>query len=201
MFKRVLLVVLGIALLSLAGCGGEAPKADQPQAAATAGAPKAAQESVPIYEVTKDDITSHPGWTSRNISILGLKLGDKTREVEKGLGDVENTRTLPEEYLTLYQGGGLLVYTHKLTGKARKVDINQAFAKKVTDTKLQKLLTSGDLKLMREVLGMEEGEAIQNTDENATEYPYDSRGFRFVKIKVTGGTVNTLRFLEMKKTT
>jgi hypothetical protein len=199
MFKRVLLVLCGISLLSLTGCGGGEQtnkKADAPAAQS-----KPAEEKGPVYEVTKDEITSHPGWTSRNISVLGLKLGDKTREVEKNLGDVENTRTLPDEYLTLYQGGGLLVYTHKLTGKARKIDINQAFAKKVADAKIQKLLTSGDLKIMREVLGMEEGEAIQNTDDNSTEYPYDSRGFRFIKIKVPGGTVNALRFLEMRKTT
>jgi hypothetical protein len=48
---------------------------------------------------------------------------------------------------------------------------------------------------------MEEGEAIQNTDDNATEYPYDSRGFRFVKFKIGGKTVNAIRFIEVKKAT
>ena len=42
--------------------------------------------------------------------------------------------------------------------------------------------------MMREVLGMEEGPAIENADDNAMEYPYDSRGFRFVKFKVQGKT-------------
>ncbi|PYS32731.1 MAG: hypothetical protein DMG14_33685, partial [Acidobacteria bacterium] len=158
-------------------------------------------ENVPIYEVTKDDITSHPGWTSRNISVLGVKLGDKTRDVEKNLGAFENTRTLPDEYLTIYQGNGIFLYTHKLTGRALKIEINQAFAKKVADAKLQKLLTTGDLKTMRDVLGMEEGQAVKNTDDNATEYPYDSRGFRFVKFNVGGKTLNALRLVELKKTT
>jgi hypothetical protein len=202
MFKRVLLFVVLTALtLSLAGCGGAEEPKQAAQPAAAAPPPKPAEEQVPVYEITKDEITNHPGWTSRNISVLGVKLGDKTRDVEKSLGAVENTRTLPEDYLTIYQGQGLFVYTFKLTGKTRKIEVNQTFAKKVADPKLQKLLNSGDLKTMREVLGMEEGEAIQNTDDMSTEYPYDSRGIRFVKFKVGGKTLNAIRFIELKKTT
>jgi hypothetical protein len=204
MRNRVLVfALLGIAFFMLNGCGGaeNTKPADQAPAASAPPPPKPAEEKVPIYELTKDEITSHPSWTSRNISVLGVKLGDKTREVEKNLGSVENTRTLPEEYLTVYQGNGVFVYTYKLTGRARKIEVNQAFAKKIADTKLQKLLTTGDIKYMREVLGMEEGEPIQNTEDMSTEYPYDSRGFRFVKFNVGGKTLNAIRFIELKKTT
>ena len=203
MFNRVLLLAaLGMLVLSLAGCGGEEKKAESPPqpTVAPAPAPKP-EENVPVYDLTKDNIMSHEGWTSRNISVLGVKLGDKTREVEKNLGNVENTRTLPEDYLTIYQGGGIFMYTFKLTGKARKIEVNQALAKKVADPKLQKLLNSGDLKYMRELFGMEEGDAVQNADDNSTEYPYDSRGFRFVKFKIGGKTLNALRFVEIKKAT
>ena len=207
MFNRILLfAVLSIVILCLTGCSSaEDTKQATEQAAQPAAAPaapsKPAEEQVPVYELTKDEITSHPGWTSRTISVLGVKLGDKTRDVEKSLGAVENTRTSPEDYLTIYQGQGIFVYTFKLTGKARKIEVNQNFAKKVADPKLQKLLGTGDLKMMREVFGMEEGDAVQNTDDNSTEYPYDSRGFRFVKFKVGGKTVNAIRFIELKKTT
>ena len=210
MFNRVMLfAVFSMLILCLAGCGGgEEPKtqAGQP-AAAPAPAAKPAEESVPVYELTKDDITTHPNWTSRNISILGVKLGDKTREVEKNFGPVENTRTLqktekePGYYLTIYQSNGVFVYTNQLTGKAQKIEIYDTFTKKIADEKLKKLLTSGDLKTMREVLGMEEGSPIENSEDMATEYPYDSRGFRFVKFKVKGKTLNALRFVELKKTT
>src|SRR5215471_18205092 len=202
MFNRVtLLAIFGMLILCLAGCGGEEEKkAESAPQPAAAPAPKV-EENVPVYELTKEPITTHDGWTSRNISVLGVKLGDKTRDVEKNLGNVENTRTLPEDYLTVYQGNGVFIYTFKLTGKARKIEVNQAFAKKVADPKLQKLLNSGDLKYMRELFGMEEGEAIQNADDNSTEYPYDSRGFRFVKFKVGGKTLNALRFIEIKKAT
>ncbi len=203
MLKRVmLLAVSNILVISLAGCGGEEKKtesASQP-AAAPAPAPKA-EEKVPVYDLTKEELTNHEGWTSRNVSVLGVKLGDRTRDVEKNLGNVENTRTLPEDYLTVYQGNGVFVYTFKLNGRARKIEVNQAFAKKIVDPKLQKLLSTGDLKYMREIFGMEEGDPIQNTDDNATEYSYDSRGFRFVKFKVGGKTLNAIRFTELKKAT
>src|SRR4051794_2098778 len=110
MLNRIMaLATLGMLILCLAGCGGEEKKADatpQSAAPAPAAAPKP-EENVPVYELTKDVITSHEGWTSRNISVLGVKLGDKTREVEKKLGNVENTRTLPDDYLTIYQGNGV----------------------------------------------------------------------------------------------
>ncbi len=206
MFNRAMFALLSMVFLCLAGCGGgeEQKQAAQP-AAAPAPAPKA-EEKVPIYELTKDDITSHEGWTSRNISIMGAKLGDKTTAVEKDFGKVENTRTLPKTdtepgyYLTIYQDNGLFVYTVQLTGKLQKMEVYQTFAKRIADEKLKKLLTTGDEKTMRSVLGMEEGPAVQNTEDNSTEYPYDSRGFRFVRFKIKGQTVNALRFVDFKKT-
>jgi hypothetical protein len=209
MFNRVMLfVVFSMLILCLAGCGGGEEQKTEAKEPPTAAAPaaKSADENIPAYELTKDDITTHPGWTSRNISILGVKIGDKTREVEKNLGQQENTRTLPKTatdpayYLTLYQNNGVFVYTIQLTGKIQRIEIYDTFSKKITDEKLKKLLASGDLKTMREVLGMEEGNPIENTEDKATEYPYDSRGLRFVKYKVQGKTVNALRLMPPKKT-
>lgn len=201
MLKRVTLLALAsMLILVLAGCGGEEPQQKAPSAAEAKPASKPAEENVPLYELTKDDVTSHKDWTSRNITILGVKIGDKTREAEKKFGAVENTRTLADDYLTVYQGNGLFVYTFKLTGKARKIEVNEIFGKKIADAKLKKLLESGDLKYMRELFGQEEG-VSENPDDMSTEYSYDSRGFRFIKFKVGKKTVNAIRFAEMKKTT
>jgi len=206
MFNRVMLLVLLSMILCLAGCGGgeEEKQASQPAAAP---APKPAEEKVPVFELTKDEVTNHEGWTSRNISVFGAKIGDKTTQIEKAFGPVENTRTMaktetePGYYLTIYQGQGLFVYTVQLTGKLAKMEVNQALAKKIADEKLKKLLASGDLKTMHNVLGMEEGPAVQNEEDMSTEYPYDSRGFRFVRFKVKGTMLNAIRFFEPKKTT
>jgi hypothetical protein len=187
-------------ILCLAGCGAGEETKPETQAAAPPPPPKA-EENVEIFELTKDSITDKKDWTSRNISILGAKIGDRTRDIEKSFGKLDNTRTTPDEYLTIYQDSGLFVYTYKLTGRIRKFEVYETFAKQLEDAKLQKLLASGDLNYMRELFGMEEGEAITNEEEMSVEYPYDSRGFRFVRFKVQGKTLNAIRFSELKKTT
>jgi hypothetical protein len=202
MFKRTMLFALvSIIVLCLGGCGGAEPTQQASQPAEAPPPPKPKEEPpATIYELTKDDITSHADWTSRNISILGVKLGDRTRDVEKNLGAVNNTRTLPEDYLTVYQDNGLFIYTFKITGRARKMEATEVFAKRIADAKLKKLLTGGDLKYMRELFGMEEN-FRENPEDNATEYAYDSRGFSFVQFKVGNSTINALRFVDLKKTT
>lgn len=202
MFNRItLLALFSILILSLAGCGGGGEEAQKATEAAPPPPPKPAEEKIEIYELTKDDITSKPSWTSRNISILGAKIGDRTRDIETNFGKLDNTRTTPEEYLTIYQDNGLFVYTYKNTGKIRRFEVYETFSKKLADAKLQKLLASGDLKFMRETFGMEEGEPITNEEEMSTEYSYDSKGFRFVRFKVGGKVLNAIRFTELKKST
>src|SRR5262245_50187097 len=112
MFKRILpFAGMSVLVLSMAGCGGaeEPKKAEESKAAEPAPAAKPAEETGPVYEITKDQITSHTGWTSKNVSVLGVKIGDRTRDIEKSLGAVENSRTLPEDYLTIHQGNGVFV--------------------------------------------------------------------------------------------
>ena len=199
MSKRVtLLALVGMLILSLAGCGGEPAPQPEQKAAAPAPAPKKAEPPPPVYDITKESLTSHPDWTSRNVAVLGARIGDKTTSVQNNFGKLDNTRTLSDDYLTIYQGNGLFVYTHKLTGKLRKFEVYETFAKQIADEKLKKLVTAGDLKYMREILGPEE-KTEENADDQSTEYAYDARGFRFVKYKVSGHTLNALRFSELKK--
>ncbi len=201
MSNRVtLLALVSLLILSLAGCGSEpAPQTDT-KTAAPAPAAKKEEPPAPVYDITKESLTDHSDWTSRNVGILGAKIGDKTTSIEKNFGKLDNTRTLQDEYLTVYQGNGLFVYTQKLTGKIRKFEIYDIFAKELKDEKLKKLLTTGDLKTMREMFGPEE-KTEENADDQSTEYAYDAKGFRFVKYKVGNRTVNALRFQEMKKPT
>ena len=67
MLNRVtLLAVLSMLILSLAGCGGEEKKAE-PAAQPAAAPPPKPEEKVPVYELTKEDVRNHEGWTSRKI--------------------------------------------------------------------------------------------------------------------------------------
>ena len=201
MSKRVtLLVMMSILVLSLAGCGSE-PAPTEDKAAAPAPPPKKEEPPAPVYDITKESLTDHADWTSRNVAILGAKIGDVTRNIEKNFGKLDNTRTLAEDYLTIYEDNGLFVYTFKLTGKIRRFEVYDTFSKKLADEKLKKLLTSGDLKLMRDTFGQEEKieETADDPSTPATEYVYDARGFRFIQYKVKGKTLNALRFSEIKK--
>jgi hypothetical protein len=198
MFKRVpLLALVSMLILAVAGCSsGQQPT---PQTAQTEAPPPKPVEKVPIYDLIKDDITTQPNWTSRNISILGVKLGDITRNVEKNLGELANTRTAPDDYITAYRDGGIVIHTFKLTGKARKIEITQLM-KGIKDQRLARLLSTGNLATMREIFGMEEA-VEENKDDMSTEYSYDDRGFRFVKYRIEGKTVNAIRFSEMRRST
>jgi hypothetical protein len=200
MFKKVtLLALVSMLIMSLAGCGGEpAPQPQSEQKAAPA--PKKEEPPAPVYDLTKESLTDKADWTSRNVSILGTKLGDTTRNVEKNFGKLDNTRTLPDEYLTIYQDNGLFVYTQKQTGKIKRYEIYDVFAKQIVDEKLKKLLTTGDLKYMREAFGPEE-KVEENADDESTAFVYDNKGFRFVQYKVGNRKLNALRFSEMKKST
>src|SRR5262245_18700459 len=156
MFKRlVLLALFSILVLALPSCGGQtAPEKAKPAAATPP--PKPAEPEGPFYELTKDQLTDHPDWTSRNITILGAKLGDRTTQVEKNFGKLDRGQNLRTDYLTIYQNNGLFVYTFPNTGKARRFEVNTRFAHKISDAKLKKLLSVGDLNSMRQALGMEE---------------------------------------------
>jgi hypothetical protein len=190
------LVILGSLTAGLAACGelGPAPKtADEPVKTET----KAAVQEGPYYDLTKDEITSHPDWTSRNIMIMGIKIGDKTVDVAvKNLGaQLGDTKILADEYLTYYQKNAVGIYTFKLTGKIKRIEVFQSFADRIADPKLKSLLSSGDLKQMRAIFGMEEA-MEDKPEEMGTEYVYDAKGIRI--IKYMGGNFG-LRFSELKK--
>ena len=194
--RLTLFVVFGTITLGLSACGespAPASEADAPKAEA----PKAAAVEGPYYELTKDTITSNPDWNSRNVMVMGVKLGDKTNDVaEKNLGaQMAKANILADEYQTYYQKNGIALYTFKLTNKIKRIEVLQGFAEKIADPKLKNLLASGDLKQMRDIFGMEES-MEEKPDIMGTEYVYDARGIRFIKYK-TGNT--GLRFSELKK--
>jgi len=192
--RLTLFVIFGTITLGLTACGelSAPPKeADEPKSEA----PKAAADG-PYYDLTKEAITSHADWSSRNVSVLGTRLGDKVDVAVKNFGpQLGETKILAEEYLTYYQKNAIAVYSFKMTGKIKKIELLQSFSDRVADPKLKNLLASGDLKQMRDVFGMEES-MEEKADIMGTEYVYDAKGIRFIKYKngLTG-----LRFSELKK--
>src|SRR5690242_10633401 len=120
MFKRVtLLALMSIFFTFLAGCGETPAPQEQKKAETPAPAAKKEEPPAPVYDLTKESLTDKPDWSSRNVGFFGARIGDTTRNVEKNFGKMDNTRTLADEYLTVYQNNGLFVYTQKLTGKLK----------------------------------------------------------------------------------
>ena len=194
MLKRTtLFCILSVLVLTLAGCGAPppAPADEEP-------APPPPPPPPPVFELTEVVITTEePDFTSRNISVLGVKVGDITRNVEENLGDLVNTRTGDQDYITAYQNGGLVIHTFKLTGKARKIEITSFFADQIADERLKSLLESGDLEEMRALFGEEQGmEEIEDAGE--TDYIYADRGIRFIHYEVQGQQINAIRFEEYR---
>jgi len=198
MFNRMLLAITGALVLALAvaACSTEQP---QETASVTAAPEKPAEPQGPFFELTKDVITEHPDWTSRNVMLLGAKLGDDTSgtKLDKLFGKIDHSAALATEYLTRHQNNSVAVYTFKTTGRARQFEIYDTFAPRIADPKLKKLLTSGDLKYLREQFG--EYTIEENPENKSTEYVYENRGFRFVVYKLGNQTVKALRFSELRK--
>src|SRR5215207_2523163 len=191
MFRRLTLSATLGALIFTVSCA-ETKTEEAPEAAAPAAAPV---EEGPYYELTKDEVTSHPDWTSKNITFKGAKVGDNKAAVDKIFGKtgVKTDPVGPSHYRTIFDKSNFAIYTFKMTGELQKIEVYSHMADQISDPKLKKLLASGDLKYMRDTFGMEEV-AETNFDTGAMEYAYDSRGFRFVQYNTGGQKVNSLLF-------
>ena len=199
MFRNVstvsILGVLCLLLLGLTACAEAPPPVDE----AEEEAPKPVEFTGPYYEVTKDTITDKADWTSRNITLFGAKIGDKTTAIEKNLGELDSGDTVGDHIRTIYEKGSYAVYTHKMTGQLQKIELFDRFADRIKDPKLKRLVSSANLEYMREILGPEEGLDI-NPLTTGAESLYDARGFRFVKYELAGGIkLNSLLFSQMKR--
>jgi len=151
------------------------------------------------YELTEVVISEEePDFTSQNVTILGVTLGDSTNAVVENLGEQTGTTIVGEDdYLTVYQEGGLILYTHKQTGIARRIELATPYADEIADPNLMAWLENGDQAVLREWLGAEE--ALENVPENnnATEFAYDSRVLWLVKYLIEGQDCFAGRFSQI----
>src|SRR5688572_32901325 len=113
MFRRLTLSATLGALIFAASCAETKIEEEAPDAQA------APAEEGPFYELTKDEVTSHPDWTSKNITFKGLKIGDRGPAIDKALGKGEKTDNVsPEHYRTAYDKSSFAIYTFKKIGRA-----------------------------------------------------------------------------------
>jgi hypothetical protein len=197
MFRRLFaLCIFGVMIIS-ASCA-EPPQEDEPE---TAPQPVVEKIEGPYYELTKEEVTSHPDWTSMNVKFKGAKIGDKySPALEKDLGKVDKTDPVgTDHYRSIFDKSSFAIYTHKMTGELQKFEIYAAMADKIADPKFKKLLTGGSLDYMREAFGKEEMSEI-NFNTTGMEYFYDAKGFRFVQYAPPGAKpISAILFSKIKQ--
>jgi hypothetical protein len=189
-FYRFALVFL---LACCIGCS-EGPKTPAPSAqSAAAKAPDAPAAPVTLYDLSKEDITKFPGITSRNISVEGVKLGDRTRDVDKLLGKPERTETLQRHYRTAYRNHGVYVEIEKLTGKVTSLYVNTNYYKQAKGA-LSDLLAHGKLDLLKQSFG--ENPVETKPERTTTLWSYPDKGIQFVHIKQEDTASFTLKLVQ-----
>ena len=191
MFRRITLSAILGGLILTASCA-------QPEVEEAPPPPPPPKVEGPYYELTKEEVTSHPDWTSMNVKFKGAKIGDKTTAVEKALGKADKTEPIGTTlYRTIFEKSRFAVYTFQMSGELQKIEVYSYMADQIADPKFKKLLSGGSLDYMREAFGMEEAAEI-NPDTTAMEYIYDSKGFRFAKYETGNNKVNSIVFSKMK---
>ena len=196
MFRWITLsALLGVLILTVASCAEE--KKDEAPAPAAAATAKPAEPEGPFYELTKDDVTSHADWTSKNIMFRGVKIGDKSRNFDEKVGKFAGTEPIGDHYRAVGVGSKFAIYTYKTTGELQKIEVYSPDADEIMDAKLKKLLASGDLDYMRKEFGMEDS-ADFNPDTTAMEWSYNAKGFRLAKYDIKGTKMNAIIFSKMK---
>lgn len=149
---------------------------------------------VKIYELSKEDITKIPNITSRNISVEGVKLGDRTRDVDKILGNPMKTETLRDVYRSSYKNHGLYLEFDRYTGKVKTIFVNTLYKNAKGD--LAALLDKGKLELMKKAFG--DNPIESHPEPKTTMYDYPSKGIQFIHQDQLEVGSHTLKLVEPK---
>ncbi|MBM3804080.1 MAG: hypothetical protein FJW26_17410 [Acidimicrobiia bacterium] len=176
-----------ILLLGFSLSCSEAPK--------TPTAPAAAQEppaTTTIYDLSKEDITKIPDITSRNISVEGVKLGDRTRDVDKLLGKPLKVDSLQRHYRSAYRNHGIYVEIEKVTGKVTSIYVNTNYYKQAKGG-VSELLAHGKLELLKQNFG--ENPIESKPERTMTLWSYPDKGIQFVHIKQEDTASYTLKLV------
>ena len=154
--------------------------------------PKPAE--IKVYDISKEDITKIPDITSRNISVEGVKLGDRTRDVDKILGNPIKTETLPEVYRSAYKNHSLYLEFDRHTGKVKTIYVNSLYKNAKGD--LAELLAKGKLELLKKIFG--DNPVETHPEAKITMFEYPARGIQFIHQDQLEVGSHTLKLVEPK---
>ena len=180
MLDRLRLIsLLSVCVIGFAACAPAEPPAEEEPP------PPPPPPPPTIYDLSEVDIVAEePNFTSRNVSFGGVKIGDITNDMLDVLGEQvgETLNSVDfEHYVTAYRDGALFIYTFKINGEIRGIEIGTALASEIASPQLRAWLEDGDLDVVQELMGDRGGTVEEVPETETTEYAYDLQGIRFVE--------------------
>ena len=199
--KYTLGIAIVVASLLFAGCT-QAPESP-PAADAEAEAPKAEEaapepEEIKVYDLVKEDITQITDLTSRNLSVMGVKLGDRTADVNgnKQLGKPLGTTPVGGLYRSAYQDRGIYLDFDKQTGKVIAIYVNTSLARKVKG-RFRSILQRGNLELFKKMFGPEPRRI--RPDLQTTSWRYRNKGVELIQTRSGGERTYTVKLVRPRR--
>ena len=199
--KYTLGIAIVVASLLFAGCT-QAPESP-PAADAEAEAPKAEEaapepEEIKVYDLVKEDITQITDLTSRNLSVMGVKLGDRTADVNgnKQLGKPLGTTPVGGLYRSAYQDRGIYLDFDKQTGKVIAIYVNTSLARKVKG-RFRSILQRGNLELFKKMFGPEPRRI--RPDLQTTSWRYRNKGVELIQTRSGDERTYTVKLVRPRR--
>jgi hypothetical protein len=149
---------------------------------------------IKVHDLSKEDITKIPDITSRDISVEGVKLGDRTRDVDKILGNPMKTETLRDVYRSSYKNNSLYLEFDRNTGKVKTIFVNSLYKDAKGD--LAELLAKGKLELMKKAFG--DNPVESHPEPKTTLFDYPAKGIQFIHQDQLEVGSHTLKLVEPK---
>jgi hypothetical protein len=155
-------------------------------------------EEVRVYDLVEEDITGIQGLASRNLAVMGVKLGDRTAAVNqnKRLGKPIKTDSMGKLYRTAYQDRGIYLDFESYTSTVIAVYVNTSLAKKVKG-KFASVLTRGNLKLLKSTFG--DHPVRIRRDLQTTSWVYPKKGVEFIQTRTGDQSTYTLKLVKPRR--
>ena len=196
--KNALWITLVVCPVLFAGCAQDpdpssqsATQSEPPKVETPAEEP----EEIKVYDLLKEDITRIPDLTSRNLSVMGVKLGDRTEDVNQNklLGKPIRTDPIGNLYRTAYQGQAIYLDIEKYSGAVIAIYVNTSLANKVKG-RFASVLRRGNLKLFKKMFGEEPRRT--RPDLQTTSWRYPKKGVELIQTR--SGNQRTYTFKMVK---
>lgn len=153
-----------------------------------------------LYDIRTEDITRIRAITSRNLLVLGVKVGDRTVDVNKNklLGQPIKTEliNMGKTYRSTYRNSAIHVDFGKYTGKVTAIYVNSNFFRKIKG-KFANAINQGNIRLLKKILG--DTPLRTRPDRHTTRWAYPDKGIELIRTKQPNRVTFILKLVKPEK--